>query len=69
MNEWVNEWVRNSAAFDGYVDFDRALQDTENQLQILPVYDSGDGRTDLLVLQDTCLSVGILMLPFKFRWQ
>ncbi len=38
----VNEWIRNSNAFDGYVDFERVLQDPENPLQFLPIYDSGD---------------------------
>lgn len=38
----VNDWVRTSGAFDGYVDFDRALQDPDNPLQLLPVFDSGD---------------------------
>jgi len=38
----VNDWVRSSGAFDGYVDFDLALQDPENPLQFLPMFDSGD---------------------------
>lgn len=38
----VNEWVRTSGAFDGYVDFDEALRDPENPLQFLSIYDSGD---------------------------
>lgn len=38
----VNEWIRTSGAFDGYVDFDRVLQDPDNPLQLLPIFDSGD---------------------------
>lgn len=39
----INEWIRNSDSFDGYVDFDKTMQDPENPLQLLPLYDSGDG--------------------------
>lgn len=38
----VNDWIRSSDAFDGYIDFDRALQDPDNPLMFLPEYDSGD---------------------------
>ena len=38
----VNDWIRNSGAFDGYVDFDEVLRDPDDRLQMLPVYDSGD---------------------------
>lgn len=38
----VNTWVRTSGAFDGVVDFDRALRDPANPLRLLPAYDSGD---------------------------
>lgn len=38
----VNDWIRNSDAFDGYVDFERVLRDPANPLQMLPIYDSGD---------------------------
>ncbi|HEX9334805.1 MAG TPA: SGNH/GDSL hydrolase family protein [Pseudonocardiaceae bacterium] len=40
--EAVNQWVRTSGAFDGVVDFDRAIQDPANPLMMLPAFDSGD---------------------------
>ena len=40
--ETVNAFVRTSGAFDGVIDFDRALQDPANPLQMLAAYDSGD---------------------------
>ncbi len=38
-----NDWIRNSGAFDGVVDFDAALRDPEHPTQMLPKYDCGDG--------------------------
>lgn len=39
----VNEWIRESGgAFDGVIDFDRAVRDPSHQTRILPEYDSGD---------------------------
>lgn len=38
----VNDWIRSSGAFDGYIDFDLALRDPDNPLTFLPVFDSGD---------------------------
>ena len=38
-----NNWIRESGAFDGIVDFDRALRDPERPTQLLPIYDCGDG--------------------------
>ena len=38
----VNEWIRTSHAFDGVIDFDKALQDPAHPDQMLPAYDSGD---------------------------
>jgi lysophospholipase L1-like esterase len=38
----VNEWIRNGGAFDGVIDFDRALRDPANPLQMAAVYDGGD---------------------------
>ncbi len=38
----VNDWIRNSGEFDGIVDFDEALRDPNDQLQMLPSYDVGD---------------------------
>ena len=34
----LNEWIRNSHAFDGVVDFDKAIRDPAKQSQILPAY-------------------------------
>jgi len=38
----VNEWVRTGGAFDGVIDFDKAVRDPEHPLQIQAAYDSGD---------------------------
>jgi lysophospholipase L1-like esterase len=38
----VNNWIRTSCAFDGVIDFDRALRDPKNPLTMLALYDSGD---------------------------
>ncbi len=38
----VNRWIRTSGAFDGVVDFDRAVRDPADPLRLLPGYDSGD---------------------------
>ncbi len=40
--EEVNAWIRRSGAFDGVVDFDRALRDPADPLRLNPAYDSGD---------------------------
>jgi lysophospholipase L1-like esterase len=37
-----NEWIREAAAFDAVVDFDRALHDPEHPASMLPIYDCGD---------------------------
>jgi lysophospholipase L1-like esterase len=39
----VNTWIREGGAFDGVVDFDRALCDPTRPTQMLPIYDCGDG--------------------------
>jgi lysophospholipase L1-like esterase len=39
----VNEWLRTTSAYDGIVDFDRALRDPANPERLLREYDSGDG--------------------------
>ncbi len=39
----VNEWIRESSALDGVVDFDAALRDPERPSQMLPIYDCDDG--------------------------
>jgi lysophospholipase L1-like esterase len=40
--EAVNNWIRTSHAFDGVIDFARAVQDPFNPLYINPAYNSGD---------------------------
>ena len=38
-----NNWIRESGALDGVVDFDQALRDPERPTQMLRIYDCGDG--------------------------
>jgi lysophospholipase L1-like esterase len=38
----LNEWIRTSKAFDGVIDFDKALRDPAHQDRVLPAFDSGD---------------------------
>lgn len=38
----VNEWMRESGAFDGVIDFDRTLADPEHTSHLLPAFDCGD---------------------------
>jgi lysophospholipase L1-like esterase len=38
----VNQWIRTSGAFDGVVDFDRAVRDPSDPAALAPAYDSGD---------------------------
>lgn len=38
----VNEWIRTGGAFDGVVDFEKALRDPAAPGRILPKYDGGD---------------------------
>ncbi|HLI38843.1 MAG TPA: SGNH/GDSL hydrolase family protein [Streptosporangiaceae bacterium] len=40
--EAVNNFIRTSGAFDGVIDFDKAVRDPADPLRILPAYDSGD---------------------------
>jgi lysophospholipase L1-like esterase len=40
--EAVNQWIRTSGAFDGVIDFDKAVRDPASPLQMLAAYDSGD---------------------------
>jgi lysophospholipase L1-like esterase len=39
----VNDWIRTSGAFDGFVDFDRAMADPADPHSLNPPYNSGDG--------------------------
>jgi lysophospholipase L1-like esterase len=38
----VNAFIRTSGEYDGVVDFDAAVRDPANPLQLLPAFDSGD---------------------------
>ena len=38
----VNEWIRNSGAFDGVIDFDAMVRDPANPKQMLPACEKGD---------------------------
>jgi lysophospholipase L1-like esterase len=38
QREILNQWIRTSGAFDGVIDFDKAIRDPSNPLQILPAY-------------------------------
>ena len=38
----LNEWIRTSGAFDGVVNFEKAVADPANPNRMLPQYDSGD---------------------------
>lgn len=38
----VNDWIRNSGAFDAVLDFDAVLRDPKNETQLAAAYDSGD---------------------------
>ena len=42
IRETVNQWIRTGKAFDGVVDFDKAVRDPAHPSKILPAYDSGD---------------------------
>jgi hypothetical protein len=42
VRQEVNTWIRNSAEFDGVVDFDAVLRDPSRPTRLLPAYDSGD---------------------------
>lgn len=43
----VNEWIRNAGkdkeGFDSYFDFDKVVRNPDNELNLLSVYDCGDG--------------------------
>jgi lysophospholipase L1-like esterase len=42
IRDAVNTWIRTSGAFDGVIDFDKAVQDPANPAALNPAYDSGD---------------------------
>lgn len=38
----VNDWIRDSGAFDAVIDFDKVMRDPADPARLLPAYDSGD---------------------------
>jgi lysophospholipase L1-like esterase len=42
LREAVNDWIRASGAFDGVIDFARALQDPRDPIALRGAYNSGD---------------------------
>lgn len=38
----INQWIRTGNAFDGVIDFEKAVQDPNHPDRMLPAYDSGD---------------------------
>jgi lysophospholipase L1-like esterase len=38
----VNSWIRTNTIFDGFIDFDKAIDDPQNPGQMIPADDSGD---------------------------
>ncbi len=38
----LNQWIRTGGAFDGVIDFEKAVRDPANPDRMLPVYDGGD---------------------------
>ncbi len=42
IRQACNQWIRDSGAFDGVVDFDRAMQDPSDPSALRADYDSGD---------------------------
>ena len=42
IRQRVNDWIRTSGAYDGVIDFDRAMSDPADPSALKPAYDSGD---------------------------
>ena len=42
VRQAVNDWLRQTDAFDAVADFDQALRDPDHPTRMLPVYDCGD---------------------------
>ena len=42
IRQAANRWIRTSGAFDGVVDFDKAVADPADPAALNPAYDSGD---------------------------
>jgi len=38
----VNKWIRTGGAFDGVIDFEKAVRDPNHPSRMLPAFDSGD---------------------------
>ena len=38
----INDWIRTSGAFDGVIDFDKAVRDPAHPDHLLPAFDTGD---------------------------
>jgi lysophospholipase L1-like esterase len=42
MRQTINHWIRTTNQLDGFVDFDKVIQNPANPAVFLPAYDSGD---------------------------
>ena len=42
VRQAVNAWIRDGAAFDAVIDFDKGVRDPEHLARMLPNYDCGD---------------------------
>lgn len=42
IRDAVNEWIRTGKAYDGTIDFDKAVRDPKSPNKMLPAFDSGD---------------------------
>jgi lysophospholipase L1-like esterase len=42
MRQTVNKWIRTTNLIDGFVDFEKTVQDPANPTAYMPAYDSGD---------------------------
>jgi lysophospholipase L1-like esterase len=42
QRQLLNTWIRTGGAFDGVIDFDKAVRDPADPERMLPIYDSGD---------------------------
>jgi lysophospholipase L1-like esterase len=42
IRQEINDWIRHSGSFDGYVDFDLAVRDPDDHERMAARYDSGD---------------------------
>jgi lysophospholipase L1-like esterase len=38
----LNQWIRSGGAFDGVIDFDKAVRDSSHPTRLKPGFDSGD---------------------------